>query len=208
MTAAGGGDDRTPTVPEEHLDGWTLADRTQETVFRLPAATVVGHTLVYEDERLREAVADATDGALDRTWRFFFATGLSFSPPLPPGIGPAAVYSTVASEADSRFAEVLRERGFRDVERGRRERVRVASGNRARLRVYEATLDLGLPDGTDRALPVEGWLGVWTTGGEFRLAGGAYPAQSLGAVLNVSVPADATRDRFRDDLLDLVRAVE
>src|SRR6056297_3223509 len=114
-----------PDVPASLLEGWTQTEATAETVFRLPTAKVVGHTLVYEDSDLREAVRAATDGDLDRMWRFFFATRLSFTPPLPPAIGPAAVFSTVRSEARSEFVDILRERGFRDVSSGSRQRVRV-----------------------------------------------------------------------------------
>jgi hypothetical protein len=198
-----------PVVSATEREGWVRTEASTETVFRLPAAEVVGHTLVYEDEALRTSVRAATDGSLDRMWRFFFATRLSFSPPLPPAVGPMAVFSTVRSKAESEFAEILRERGFRDVESGTRQRVRVNTGDRARLRAFSATLDTPLPDGTTRELPVDGWLAVWTTDGEFRLAGGAYPARPLEEFLDIDLPdVPSTPGEFQSDLLSLVRSVE
>ena len=199
-----------PAIPEDRLDGWTRTEAFSETVFRLSRVSVEGHTVVYEDERLRTAVREASDGAFDRMWRFFFATGLDFSPPLPPGVGPAAVFSTVASNADDQFVATLEDRGFRDVSQGRRERIRVETGDRARLRRYNAELDVESGGGDIHSLPTAGLLAVWTVDGEFRLAGGAYPTRSLAAVLGIQ--SDDSRltvdpDRFRDDLLGLIRAV-
>lgn len=197
-----------PTVPTSRLDGWMRTDASSETVFRLPTAKVVGHTLVYEDSDLRTAVREATDGAVDRMWRFFFATRLAFSPPLPPAIGPMAVFSTVASEADDEFQHILTERGFRSVSKGRRERIRTESGDRARLRRYTATLDVAGPAGEDLSLDIAGLLAVWTTGGSFRLAGGAYPRESLGAFLDVEDSRLETEtDAYQTDLLRLIRGV-
>lgn len=198
-----------PTVPDDRLAGWTRTDASSETVFRLPTATVVGHTVVYEDSTLRTAVREATDGDIDRMWRFFFATRLDFSPPLPPGVGPAAVFSTVRSQAESKFGTILRERGFRDIESGTRQRVRVNTGDRARLRAFDATLDAPLPDGSVEPLAIDGWLGVWTTGGEFRLAGGAYPAQPLDSVLDIELSdVTTTPNESRNELIALIRGVE
>ena len=206
---AGDSSRQMPSVPASRLDGWTRTDASSETVFSLPTAKVVGHTVVYEDSALRGAVREATDGAVDRTWRFFFATRLSFTPPLPPGVGPMAVLSTVRSKAESEFADILAERGFRDVSSGGQQRLRVDSGDRARLRNFSATLDAPCPDGTTRELPLEGWLAVWTTGGEFRLAGGAYPTRPLGDALDIDLPAVPSEPgAFRDDLIGLIRGVE
>jgi hypothetical protein len=193
-----------PGVPEERLaaDGWTLQEHRAEALVELPAAEVLGHTLVYEDGRLRAAVREATGGRIDRMWRYFFATRLTFRPPLPPGVGPAMVVPTVARTAESAFADELEERGFRDVSRGRRERVRVDTGERARLRRYTATLDDG---DAGIQLDVAGWLGVWTHDG-FRVAGGAYPATPLGALLH-SDEVGPDPNECRDELLDLIRAV-
>jgi hypothetical protein len=201
---------RFPDVPADRLDGWTRTESLSETVFELSAVSVRGHTSIYEDRDLRTAVREASGGDLDRMWRFFFATRLVFSPPLPPGIGPSAVFSTVAARADTQFVDDLESRGFRDVSRGRGERIRVDSGDRARLRKYDARLDVDAPGERTVTLPVTGFLAVWTTDGDFRLGGGAYPARSLADALAMDVGDDRVATEpttFREELLDLIRAV-
>jgi hypothetical protein len=196
-----------PTVPEQDLadGGWELVDESVETVFKLPTARVDGATALYDDVRTREAATTAT--GVDRQWRFFFATRLTFSPPLSPGIGPAMILPTVRSEAQSAFADELRDRGFEDVDRGRNERIRVGTGDRARLRNYTASLELTDVDAT---LSIEGWVAVWHGDG-FRIAAGAYPDRPVAEVLDVdSPPAPLKRSSqdYREELLGLIRAVE
>lgn len=219
-----------PTVPADRLDddGWTCRARTEETLFRTPTAKVVGRTLVYDDVALRDALADAGASAFLSAgdaadagnrlvdtgeegdyWRFFFATSLTFRPPLAPGIGPASMLPTVRAEARSAFVDDLEARGFEGVETGRGQRVRTDAGDRARLRKLTARLPLG-SDAPAEALDVEGWLAVWSTGGQFRIAGGAYPVRGLDALLG-ALPADERPPTdptgYRDELLALVRAV-
>lgn len=200
-----------PTVPEDRLDGWVSTEAFSETVFQLSAVSVEGHTVVYENDDLRASVRAATDGALDHMWRFFFATRLDFSPPLPRGVGPRAIFSTVASEANEQFVAILRERDFDAISQGRQERIRVGTGDRARLRRYNARLSLADAPGDGAVtLPTAGLLAVWHADGEFRLAGGAYPARSLADVFSLDSDDDrlaASPERFRDDLLGLIRAV-
>lgn len=196
-----------PSVPDEQLreGGWELTDERVETVFELPTASVVGATRLYDDRQTREAVESAI--GLDQQWRFFFATALTFSPPLAPGIGPAMLLPTVRSEAYSEFASELRERGFEDVERGRRERVRTDSGQRARLRTYSGSLPI---DSVGAALSITGWVGVWHDDG-FRIAAGAYPDRPLSELLDTETDDELlTRSprAYQDDLLALIRAVE
>lgn len=198
--------DSHPVVPAELLAGWRQTDTTSETVFELSRVSVVSHTVVYEDQSLRETVQEGT--GLDQMWRFFFATRLTFSPPLPPGIGPAAIFSRVASAADSEFRSILQQRGVRDIARGSRERIRVDTGDRARLRRYTATLDIEGVDGEDHALNTVGLLAVWTVDGEFRLAGGAYPRQSIAAVFDGDPALETDPDTFQQELLDLIQAVK
>ncbi|MHC3380323.1 hypothetical protein [Haloarcula sp. H-GB5] len=195
-----------PDVPADRLrdGGWELVDESVETVFELPTARVEGATKVYDAAETREAVRDAV--GLDHQWRFFFATALSFTPPLAPGIGPAMILPTVRSEAQSAFADELADRGFESIERGRQERVRVDSGDRARLRTYSAELDL---EATDATLSITGWVGVWHGDG-FRIAAGAYPDRSLATLLNVENPPEPLRrtpSDYRTELLALIRAV-
>jgi hypothetical protein len=195
-------------LPEDRLEagGWSLVEETSETLFRLPTARVEGDTRIYEDRGLRERVEAAT--GFDRMWRFFFATDVHFEPPLAPGIGPAMILPTVISEARREFAGDLRERGFTNVERTRTERIRTRSGERVRLQGFGAKLPTrGELEGVD-AITVTGWLGVWTVGGEFRVAGGAYPdrLEEVADALGVSDLGPSARD-CRDELLRLVRDV-
>ena len=65
-----------------------------------PAGSPAPERLAYLEGRWHEA-ADEADAALarydsaaagdDRAWRFFFASALSFRPPLPPLTGPASM---------------------------------------------------------------------------------------------------------------------
>ncbi|MDS0281237.1 hypothetical protein [Haloarcula onubensis] len=195
-----------PVVPETRLrrGGWELTDEYVETVFQLRSAAVTGATRLYDDVRTR-AAAEAASG-VDRQWRFFFATALTFRPPLAPGIGPKMILPTVRSEAQSAFADELRERGFERVSRGRRERARTDGGDRLHLRSYTAELPLARAGAT---LSITGWVGVWHADG-FRIAAGAYPDRPVGELLRVDDPDDPlTRSAtaYREELLDLIRAV-
>lgn len=188
-------DDPYPGVPTERLnDGWRLAERTNETLFSLPALSVEGHTLVYERPDLREVVRTEFEEG-DLPWRFFFATRLSFRPPLPPGIGAFSLLPTMLGAARRAFAADLRERGFEAVERGRSRRIHVEADGRARLLPYQARFAVGTVEAG-----ITAWLAVWDRGGEFRIAGGAYPTSGLGSVL-------LEPDRYREELFALIRGV-
>jgi len=196
-----------PGVPTGRLADWTRTEASVERLYGVDGADVRGHTLVYEDRRLRESVRDATDGTLDQSWRFFFATRLRFRPRLSPG-AHVAILPTVRSEATRSFLGDLEDRGVEAVARGRRERVRTDGGKRVRLR--QVTGEVPRPDRTGESgdpIPVEGWVGVWYDS-DFFVAGGAYPRTSLSRAF------DADDDRLslsssaaRDELLALVRAV-
>jgi hypothetical protein len=192
-------DDPFPDLPEDRLsaDGWRLEERTVETVFSLPGLRVEGRTLLYEQPDLRERVRGATDGRVDQPWRFVFATRLVFSPPLAPGIGPLSLFPTVHSEACRAFVADLRERGFDSIRRGRAQRMRTDSGDRARLTKYTAGFETEAV-----AASLEAWFAVWIHEGEYRLAGGAYPVDGLSAVGTDVAPA-----RYREELLALLRDV-
>ncbi len=217
--------DRYPVVDSDALGrgSWELRSRGEDTVFQTPTAAVNGHTLVYDDADLRAAldragVGERLDPGGEGTlvdvdaddaggfWRFFFATALSFRPPLAPGIGPASMRGPIVRESRESFLDDLRARGFETVERGRKQRVRTDTGDRATLTKVTATYPM---DG--ERLDVEGWIAVWTRGGSFRIAGGAYPTRGLDALL-ADCPEDERPEvdpgRYRDDLLDLLRAVE
>ncbi|EMA47873.1 hypothetical protein [Halococcus saccharolyticus] len=199
-----------PSVPDESLaeSGWELTEDTTETVFQLSAVQVEGHTLVYEDADRREAIESASDGDLDGPWRFFFATRLTFRPPLAPGVGPTMIRPAVVAEARRTFVDRLEDRGFHTIDRGRTERMRTEGGNRARLTKYTARHAIASND-HDGEIAIEAWLAVWIHEGSFRIAGGAYPTQgfdSLLAALGVEYTFDPAADR--EELLGLLRAVE
>jgi hypothetical protein len=194
-----------PLVPDDKLDdgGWQQTDQWVETVFELPVLTVRGGTLVYGDERTRSAIREITGD--DRLWRFFFATQLSFTPPLTPGVGPTSVAPTVRSQAKTVFVEDLRDRGFESITKENSQRMRVDSGKKAKLWKYTANHPL-----EDQTLPIEAWLAVWHQRGTFLLSGGAYPAKQLDAIFEVGGDATLSRStgEYRDELLALVRSVE
>jgi hypothetical protein len=218
--------DSYPTVPEARLPGgWERRGKTEDRLFRTPALAVTGYTVVYDDRELRRAVEAAGHGDLlasgargDRLvetgadgglWRFFFATALSFRPPLAPGVGPASLRPTVARQARRSFADDLETRGFEDVAMERGQRLPLDAGGRARLRKVTASLPVDTDRPPDR-IDAEGWLAVWVTDGSFRIAGGAYPAAGLDRLLE-PLPAGETPQldpgAFRDDLLGLLRSV-
>ncbi len=181
-----------PAVPEGRLDadGWDCIEDNIEERFRLPTLSVTGRTLVYADADLRERLRAVVG---ETTIRFFFATRLSFSPPLGPGMGPM-IRSTVVREAKRAFAADLEARGITDVGQTTRQRMRVESGDRATLLGYR-----GQFDAEGESISIEGWLAVWRGDG-FRIAGGAHPR----SVEDV----DATPGEWREELLDLIRLVE
>jgi len=196
-----------PGVPADRLTDWERTEAGVDRLFGVEGADVRGHTVVYEDRRLREAVRDATDSELDQTWRFFFATRLSFRPPLSPG-AHVAILPTVQTEAVRSFSSDLQDRGVDAVERGRRERVRTDSGKRTRLR--QVTGEIPRTDAANGAtdpVPVEGWVGVWYDG-DFLVAGGAYPRTSLARAFDVDDERlSLSSSAARDELLALVQAV-
>ncbi|PSP51911.1 hypothetical protein BRC67_06435 [Halobacteriales archaeon QH_3_68_24] len=204
-----------PPVPSDRLDDWERTDATVAQLYGVDGADVRGHTLVYEDRRLRAGVRDATGGALDQSWRFFFATRLGFRPPLAPGVEPTLV-PMVRPEAVRRFRADLEDRGVEDVESGRRERVRTEKGKRVHFRQVTGEIPLpGLDQGPDSAaispaadaVPVEGWVGVWYDEAVL-VAGGAYPRTALARTFGVDDERlSLSPSAARDELLALVRAV-
>ncbi len=210
-----------PSVPEDRLaaGGWTLRSRSDGVVFRMPGMTVTGYTLLYGDEQLRKALAESnvesksnrstgdSDGFLggtnDEIGRFFFATALSFQPPLP-GIGPAIVRPTVMKQARQSLASDFQRRGFEQLEWDDSQRLRTGSGDRGRLWKFTARLPASADEQRHDALEIEGWQAVWTTEGSFRIAGGAYPVVDPG---DVAEELSTDPRRFRDELLELIRSV-
>ena len=214
----GGPDDANvpaPSVPDDRLDGGERVEGSVDRLYGVEGADIRGHTVLYEDRRLREAVREATGSAVDQSWRFFFATRLAFRPPLAPGTR-ALVLPAVRTEATRSFLEDLRDRGVEDTDRGRDERIR--TDDRERLRLRQVTGTLPTPGGD---VPVEGWVCVRHTD-DIYVVGGAYPRTSLARALGVDIggtdgEGSGTEDLesplardpadYRDELFALVGAV-
>ncbi len=102
---------------------------------------------------------------------------------------------TVTREARRSFAEDIRERGVRNVQRTRSERLRTEAGDRVRVMGYRGRVQVG-----EETVGAAGYIGIWTTDREFRLAGGGYPEERIEAV-------DHDPSGSRDALFDLIRTV-
>jgi hypothetical protein len=188
-------DGRLPTVPDDRVRaaGFAPVETRHRTRFELPTATIREHTRLYADTALHGRTVAA--GGPDEPLRFFFASALSFDPPLAPVVGVASMRPTVAREARRSFAADLRDRGVTGVERARAERFRTDADDRVRATGYRGTVAVG-----EETVAAAGWVGVWTTGGDFRLAGGGYPEERVERV--GYDPGGA-----RETLFDLLRAV-
>lgn len=179
--------DSYPTVSTD--DVWSEIDRSRSVVADAGLTRVFGHTLLFEP---------VGETLVDGAGRFAFAAALSFETPVPPGITPA-VRPMVVSAAEESFADRLRERGLESVAPERRDRLRTEAGRRARLRRFTAAYH---PSTDSPPVPVEAWLAVWSAGGQFRVAGGAYPTAAPDGERSVSP------GRYREELLAFVRGVE
>lgn len=205
-----------PGVPEATLreEGWERVDESVETLFRLPAMRIRGATIRYDDTRTRDALREATDGAVDRPVRFFAATALEFEPPLPSGTSTTMALPTIRSEVRRTFADRLRERGLVDIERDRSERMRVGNRTRVRLAAFRATDPLSGTANTDLAadrLPLECWVGVWSADEGVRVVSGGYPAVQLQTQFALETDDPGLlrgQPEAREEFFSLVRAVE
>lgn len=194
---------RPPRVPSDALaaGGWRERDREETTPFDATLVRVDAATVVYEDADLRERIRDAT--GLDRLWRFFVASRLTLHPETSPSVPLSRL---VANRAHAGFADVLAERGFEGVRRTDAADVADSLGSDARLASYGALCRLG-----DVGVRARGLAAVRPSDGAYLLAGGAYPTAVRDA------PDETTRDavavvldpdRFREELLELIRGTE
>lgn len=219
--------DSYPEVPTGLLESgfWERRRQSEDGLFSTPIVSVTGYTLVYEDAALAEAleatgvhvleapIEQSGDGFLvdasnDESgyWRTFFATALSFSPSLPAGVGAAAVRAMVRNRAARSFESDLEARGFERIKRHRSEPLTTDGGDRAHCWTFTASYSL--EEGGD--IDIEAQLAVWSTDGEFRVAGGLFPTDGLTELLSnpdetSSIETDP--DRFREELEALIRAV-
>jgi len=188
--------------------GWRLVAEDVTTPFDIRVVRVTANTRIYEDVDLRTRLADVT-GA-DATWRFVFASRLGIRPANPPS---RALSRLVAERANSRFVDVLGERGFESVERADTHRLELDAGRSEDAGDVE-NADAGKSGSTteatryrarvrldDRSVPVEAYFAAWPVGdGEFLLGGGAYP---------LSVPESTSWDpeAAREDLFSMLRTI-
>lgn len=197
--------DAYPTIPAERLTstGWSLRDTRTEIRARVAGFVVTAHERRYEDDRLRDAVSEA--GGPDHLWRLFYATRLSFSPPLPPVVGPTLALPTVKRAARETFAEVLRAEGLTDVQQREDEPFENDFGQRATRTRYTATLPV--ETALDRCdVPMEAWIAIWQHGSVL-LAGGLYPNEPLEDVLDLpGCEFDPTASR--EELQSLIAHVD
>jgi len=185
-------------------DGWRLVSEELTTPFDVRVVTVTANTRIYEDVALRERLADVTEAAA--TWRFVFASRLRIRPANPPSRALSAV---VTDRANSRFVDVLAERGFESIDRADSRRFDLGAGQDAPARASgdsgrpttEATRYRASVRFDDRSVPVEAYFAAWPAGdGEFLLGGGAYP-------LSVPDPESFDPEAARDDLFSMLRSI-
>ncbi len=192
-----------PAFPDvaADFDGWQLAEESVETLFEAPGARVRGATRRYEDERTREAVADAT--GLDHEWRFVAATRLGFEPQLSDRVA-SLVLPMVRRGVREAFAERLDGRDLETVTPRGTETISVRDGTRARLTRF------GARDPVAGGVPVAGWVCVWTDRDDFFVVTGGHPAGRLADLLSLADPPDRltlTATEYRQEFLDVVRSV-
>lgn len=197
-------------VPEPMLaeGGFALAERRTETLFEMAAVRIEGVTRRYEDDRSREALREATEGAVDHPVRFFAVTRLEFRPALPPGVSLSMFASTIRSEARSSFESQLGDRGLRNVERGSSDRLRLGGGSRVRVRKF--TAEEPLPEADGRSLALAFRLAVLTHKKTALIVTGGFPAVALDDQFGLSSPPERlTRSpaEYESEFTDLLNGV-
>jgi hypothetical protein len=191
-----------PVVPSDRLDagGWTEVERSLETPFDAGIVSVEANTVVYEDDRLRARIREAT--GTDCQWRFFLAGRLALTPRTPPSGPLTRLFANRTHEA---FADRLSERGLDGVRRAGTERRRV-DDRVARVATFEALRRLD-----EFSVVVAAEVSVRPNDREYVVAGGAYPRRLRDGIDGESAP-DVTRhldrDAFAAELRDLMAAVE
>ncbi|WP_049985369.1 hypothetical protein [Halobellus rufus] len=193
----------TLNVPE----GWELVSEELTTPFDVRVVTVTANTRIYEDVDLRERLAEVADA--DATWRFVFASRLRIRPAKSPSGGLSRL---VADRANSRFVEILRERGFESIDRADRHRLDLGAGRSGGVEstdgerpqngaTTEATRYRARVRLDDRSAPVEAYFAAWPVGdGEFLLGGGAYP-------LSLPGPTSFDPEDAREELFSMLRSI-
>lgn len=178
--------------------GLTFADSQERVVARVGRFEVGERTAVFEDDALRRTVVERLGPAGDQPWRFAFHSQISFSPPLPRGIGPVAVWPIVVRETCRAFANDLRTRGVRILRREPGHRTRADDGHQ--IHVERTIGELSIP-GVAARVGVEGWVGLGRREGQYHVVGGAFP--TAGLPVGVSINPDS----YRRDLRELIQEI-
>lgn len=189
-----------PAVPADLLAGWRETEATVTRPFDARVVTVDAHTVVYDDDDLRDRLAETAD--VSGRWRFFVAARLSLSPQ----VGSSrALTRLVADRAHDGFADRLAERGLEQVRR-RGTRQETVADTDARVADYEAVYDPG-----PVSVRTSARIAVRPAEEGYRLAGGAYPTAVRGSTdpeTGEAVAAALEPERFDDELTALIDAVE
>lgn len=228
-----------PEVSQEQLQsgGWREAGEESGTVFtqEYAAGTVTarGHTVRYQDEGLRQEIAEKTLGAVTGQLSVFFATRIEFDPELddlPLGIGRDQVLQRTKGSAKADFEAEMEEDGLTDIEVLGESSMEVETGQTADLVRYGATYpvdDFGFTvtggetiSLSGEPVPVRGWLAVWYNDEvESTLVSGAVHAaenytdtidKQLSSALDMRLDIDLglTPEAYREEAFGLMRSVE
>lgn len=225
-----------PQVPQDALEdgGWELRnERTEETVFEETYGPVtveaVATSRTYADAALREQVREDTLGTVDTDLALFSATRIDMAPAVDE-LGPVQgeVQSRIRESAVAQLRSRMESAGITGVEQTGTDTLSVAGGATADLTelagVYTIE-DIQFPVRDDTTIAMEGAdltvearLAVWAADGNYLVAGGAYPAENftretesaLSDAITVSIDVDLglTPEAYREELLDLVTAVQ
>ena len=208
-----------PEVTSDRVDDWRLLDDSRGTAFERSYGVVTARALERTRSYEFAPVADALAATLDATASpvVFFATRLDLRPAvdrLPGDVGRDRVMSRVETAAADVFRDQLRDVGVETTEIADRGVSTVMSGQTATVwrLTGEYALDgaASLPDGStvDVTARVKAGarLGVWHDGTDALVAGGAYPTESLIAVIDEALPDDADAETVVTETADAAAA--
>lgn len=227
--------DSQPNVSTTLLErgGWTVVEETSETVFEQQegAVTVTGTaaTTSYEDTTLREEIAEKTLGNVDTALSSFFASQVSFAPPL--GTlprDPDEIVDEIESVAKEEFQAQLENNGVQNLTPAETQTLSVNSGAVADVTNYEATypvseMSFAITEDEDLTIPgdtvtVNGLLATWHDSENAYIAGGAYPGENYAKTIErqltdairveVQIDLGLTPTQYRQSLIDLVQSVQ
>ncbi|MDZ5812830.1 hypothetical protein U4E84_15915 [Halorubrum sp. AD140] len=205
-----------PTVTSDRIDdGWRLLDESESTVFEQAYGPVtvraLEHTLIYEYVSVAEALAETFDASGSPV--VFFATRIDLRPALdglPGGVGRDRLMAEVETAAVEAYRAQLRNAGIEDLEEVDEGTTTVTGGHTATSWRFEGEFafdgELPLPDGSttdvSEAVDVTGRLAVWHDGTDVLVSGGAFPSESITAVLDDALPSSIDADELLESIAD------